>query len=55
MFFVTQTIDNIEQHVKECKEMSGRFEELGVNKDGILRKLWGENVGKIKGKVLKRF
>lgn len=52
---MTQTIDNIEQHVKECKEMNGRFGELGVNKDGILRKLWGENVGKIKGKVLKKF
>jgi len=42
--------------MKKCKEVRIRFEELGVDKQEILKKLWGEeDLNETKGKVLRKF
>lgn len=41
--------------MKKCKEVRIRFEELGVDKQEILKKLWGEeDLNETKGKVLRK-
>lgn len=41
--------------MKECKEVRRRFEELRVDKEEILRKLWGEDLNETKGRILRKF
>lgn len=41
--------------MKKCKEVRIRFEELGIDKQEILKKLWGEeDLNETKGKVLRK-
>ncbi|KYQ60725.1 hypothetical protein ALC60_00216 [Trachymyrmex zeteki] len=52
--FCDKDEDNLEHYVKECKEVSGCFEELGIDNDEIIKKVWDEDLGESKGKALKK-
>jgi len=51
--FCDASEDSLEHYVKEYEETRGSFEDLGKNKDEIVRNLWGEDLSELKGKTNK--
>jgi len=52
-FFCEKGKDSID-HVRECNKVKVWFRKLGNEEKDILGKLWGENLDRLKGEILKK-